>query len=480
VLFNSFYFILIFLPIVLAGYFFLSKTQDKKNLKFFLVLASLFFYGYWKIEYLLLILISVLINFYISLKIINKKKFFFIISILTNIGILFFFKYIDFFIFNLNYILHLNINYLNITLPLAISFFSLQQLAYIIDTKQGINKNKSFIDYIFFVTFFPQLIAGPIVLFKEVRNQINKQENFKFNYKNFNLGLFVFIIGLSKKILIADTIGVHVDIGYSNYLDINLIEGWILTYSYILQLYFDISGYADMAIGLALLFNIKLPINFNSPLKQRNLISFWQNWHITLTRFITAYIYTPLLIAFRSFSFSTAMYVTLITMTIAGLWHGASWCFIIFGFLHGLGLIINHIFIKLNFKIHYLLSWFITFNYINFTLIFFRSEKIDQAIHIIKSMFGLNKIMLPGSLEYLFYFSQSKIEFGTYLYNLGTDNLYYFYLFVSFYILFFCKNTTQLQKQFNNQSINLIIIPILFVLCIINMTDSYRFIYFQF
>ena len=481
-LFNSFYFIFIFLPIVLFGHYFLSITQDKKNLKLFLVLVSLFFYGFWKVEYLLLILFSVLINYFISLKIIKikDKNFLFWLAILINIGILFFFKYVDFFIFNFNFIFDLKIDFLNITLPLAISFFSLQQLAYIIDTKQGINKNKSFIDYIFFVTFFPQLIAGPIVLFKEVRNQINKNKNFKFNYKNFNLGLFIFVIGLSKKILIADVIGIHVDIGYSNYLKLNLIESWILTYSYFFQLYFDISGYADMAIGLALLFNIKLPINFNSPLKQRNLIMFWQNWHMTLTRFITAYIYTPLIILFKSFSFSTAMYVTLITMTVAGLWHGASWCFVIFGFLHGIGLITNHIFIKLNVRLYHLISWFITFNYINLTLIFFRSETIDQALSIIKSMLGFNMIMLPGSLKNKLNLDETKIEFGTYLYNLGTDNFYYYYMLLCILIIFLFKNTTQLQKTFKNQTLYLFLTPILFVLSIINMTNTYRFIYFQF
>lgn len=481
-LFNSFYFIFVFLPIILIGYFSLSKFQNKKNLKLFLILASLFFYGFWKLEYLFLILSSVLINFFISLKIIKEKKknFYFLTAILINIFILFSFKYIDFFILNINYIFKTEINYLNITLPLAISFFSLQQIAYIVDTKQGINNNKSFVDYIYFVTFFPQLIAGPIVLFKEIRDQINKNQNFKFIYKNFNLGLFIFIIGISKKVLIADKIGVHVDIGYTNYLDINLIESWILTYSYLFQLYFDISGYADMAIGLALLFNIKLPINFNSPLKQRNLIMFWQNWHITLTRFITAYIYTPILISLKSFSFKSAMFVTLITMTIAGLWHGASWCFVMFGFLHGIGLVINHIFIKSKIKFNWLISWFITFNYINLTLIFFRSETLQQSFYVIKTMLGLNKIILPGSMENKFSFFDGNIEFGTYLYNLGTDNKYFYYLILSIIIIFFLKNTTQLQKNFKNQLSYLIVTPILFFLSIINMTESYRFIYFQF
>ncbi len=481
-LFNSFYFIFIFLPIILIGYFSLSKFQNKKNLKLFLILASLFFYGFWKLEYLFLILFSVLVNFLISLKIIKEKEknVYFLKAILINILILFSFKYVDFFIFNFNYIFKTEINYLNITLPLAISFFSLQQIAYIVDTKQGINNNKSFIDYIYFVTFFPQLIAGPIVLFKEIRNQINKNQNFKFIYKNFNLGLFIFIIGLSKKILIADKIGVHVDIGYANYLVINLIESWILTYSYLFQLYFDISGYADMAIGLALLFNIKLPINFNSPLKQRNLILFWQNWHMTLTRFITAYIYTPILISFKSFSFKSAMVVTLITMSIAGLWHGASWCFVMFGFLHGIGLIINHTFIKSKIKINRFISWFITFNYINLTLIFFRSETLQQSFYIIKTMLGFNKIILPGSMEKKLSFLDGDVEFGTYLYNLGTDNSYFYYLILSLIIIFVFKNTTQLQQSFKNQLSYLIVAPILFFLSIINMTESYRFIYFQF
>ena len=481
--FNSFSFILIFLPLVLIIYFLILKNFKKEHLKIFLILSSLFFYAYWKTEYIFLILFSIGVNYLISIKIkknMNKSNFFFI-AIIFNICLLFFFKYVDFFIFNLNFFFEKNINYLNITLPLAISFFTLQQIAYITDTKQGINKNKSFIDYVFFVTFFPQLIAGPIVLFREVRNQLNKNSNFFFNYKNFNLGVLIFIIGLSKKVLIADPLGVYVDIGYLNYLKINLIESWILTFAYLFQLYFDISGYADMAIGLALLFNIKLPINFNSRRKQRNLILFWQNWHITLTRFITSYIYTPLVVKINLFSFKAAMVVTFITMTIAGLWHGATWGFVIFGSLHGIGLVINHLFTRTNLKISYFISWFITLNYINFTLIFFRSENINQSIAIVKSMLGLNKIVLPGSLETLIGSSVNKnIEFGTYLYNLGTDNFLFYYLILSGILIFLFKNTNQLQRKFNGQFSYLIAMSILLVLNLINLTSSYKFIYFQF
>ena len=481
--FNSYNFIIIFLQINLICYFFLFKEKKKKNLKIFLIISSLFFYAYWKLEYILLILFSLIINYSISKKIKENlsNNLFFYIAIIFNIILLFFFKYIDFFILNINYILDLKISYLNITLPLAISFFTLQQIAYIVDTKQGINKNRSIIDYVFFVTFFPQLIAGPIVLFREVRSQLNNNLNFKFRFKNFNLGMFVFILGLSKKVLIADPLGVHVDIGYLNYLEINLIESWLLTFSYLFQLYFDISGYADMAVGLALLFNIRLPINFNSPLKQRNVILFWQNWHMTLTRFITAYIYTPLIIKMNSFSFKTAMFVTFITMTIAGHWHGASWGFIIFGALHGVALVTNHLFLKTNYRMNYFFTWFLTFNFINFSLIFFRSENLNQAFIIIKSMLGLNKIILPGSLESFIGTNLiNNIEFGTYLYNLGTDNRFFYYLISAFVIILLFKNTSQLQKKFKKQTSYLILIPFLFILSIMNITNSYKFIYFQF
>ena len=291
---------------------------------------------------------SIIVNYIVTYAMIDhdvskkhylSKKSLLQFGLLFNIGLLVYFKYMDFFITNTNSLFNTNIELLHLALPLAISFFTLQQIAFLIDSHEGLVKEKNLLNYIIFVTFFPQLIAGPIVHHKEMMPQFANIRNKVKNYKNVAIGLFIFNIGLFKKVVIADTFSVWATAGFDTALTLNLIEAWATSLSYTFQLYFDFSGYTDMAIGAALLFNIKLPINFNSPYKATGMIDFWQRWHITLSSFITTYIYTPLLRSFDNLTFHKAMFATVITFLIAGLWHGASWMFVIFGGLHGLGLI---------------------------------------------------------------------------------------------------------------------------------------------
>ncbi len=257
---------------------------------------------------------------------------------------------------------------------------------------RGETKEYDFLNYALFVTFFPQLIAGPIVHHKEMMPQFASRWNMVKRYKNIALGLFIFSIGLFKKVVIADTFAVWATAGFDTATTLNLIEAWATSLSYTFQLYFDFSGYTDMAIGIALLFNIKLPINFNSPYKALNIQDFWRRWHMTLSRFLRDYIYIPLG-GNRKGEFRT--YTNLLaTFLIGGLWHGAGWTFIFWGFLHGLALVIHRVWQSLGFKMNKILAWFITFNFVNMAWIFFRAKEWDDAIKVLSGMFSLDNVVI--------------------------------------------------------------------------------------
>ena len=315
-LFNSYEFIFVFLPFSFFGYFYLNHKKLTTASKSWLLLSSLFFYSWWNIAYLPLILTSIFINFSIARLIINKderknktisKKLLLQIGIVFNIGLLAYFKYADFFISNTNILFNTDIGLLNLALPLAISFFTLQQIAFLIDTYEGLAKEKNFLNYSIFVTFFPQLIAGPIVHHNHMMPQFVSVKNKVKNYKNIAMGLFIISLGLFKKVVIADTFSIWASAGFDSAISLNFFEAWATSLSYTFQLYFDFSGYIDIAIGAALLFNIRLPINSNSPYKATGMIDFWKRWHISLTNFITTYIYTPIVRSFNKLTFNNAM-----------------------------------------------------------------------------------------------------------------------------------------------------------------------------
>ena len=375
--------------------------------KIILILASLFFYSWWNINYLPLIILSILINFFLGKKIKksqnNKKKFLFI-SILFNIGLLFSFKYVDFFISNYNFLTNSEVNRLNLPFPLGISFYTFQIITYLVDCYYGkINLHK-FKNFTLFVVFFPQLIAGPIIKYNFLIDQLNVSKIFVLKINNILKGLILFIIGFVKKVFFADQLSLIVDSGYLNYESLNFLESWLTSLAFTFQIYFDFSGYVDMALGCALMLNIILPINFNSPYKSHNMIHFWRKWHITLAEFLMNYIYYPLLRSLPNISFPLAMLATIIVFFLAGLWHGPSWMFIAFGLIHGVGVIFNHCKKKFfNFKIYLPLSIFLTFNYVNLSFIIFRSENFEQAFTIIYKMFNFSSlsisILIDLSLE---------------------------------------------------------------------------------
>ncbi len=396
-LFHDPLFLLVFLPLVLFSYFFILKNK-KFSRVYLLVFASFVFYAAWNINLSPLIIITILINYLFGKKISDaqdslKKKRFLFSAILFNILFLGFFKYSDFVIFNINSVFDSDIELLNFPFPLALSFVTFQTIAYLVDCYDGNISKTDLKKYALFISFFPQLIAGPIVRYNYMISQFEDEKNDTLNYKNIYIGLIVIAIGLMKKLLIADNLSIVVDQGFNAEYQLTFLEGWLTSLGFVFQIYFDFSGYIDMATGIALLFNINLPANFNSPFKATGMINFWQRWHITLSTFLTNYIYYPLSRSLKELTFVKSMIITMIVFLIAGLWHGPSWLYVAFGGLHGLGLIINHLFRKFSsFQLNKIFSTFLTFNYVSFTHIFFRAEDFDSAFNVIKGMFLLNNI----------------------------------------------------------------------------------------
>lgn len=410
--------------------------------KGFLVFASLFFYSWWNIAYLPIILSSMLFNYVIgnSLndnygKIKINKKTLLSVGIVANLALLGYFKYADFFMENFNLAFDGSMPLLHLALPLAISFFTFQQIAYLVDSYRKETAEYDFLNYALFVTFFPQLIAGPIVHHKEMMPQFASKWNMVKNYKNIALGLFIFSIGLFKKVVIADTFAIWATKGFDHSEVLTLFEAWITSLSYTFQLYFDFSGYTDMAIGAALLFNIKLPINFNSPYKARDIQDFWRRWHITLSRFLRDYIYIPLggnrVSSFRTYN------NLMITFILGGLWHGAGWTFVFWGFLHGVALVIHRFWKQLGFTMNSILAWFITFNFVNIAWVFFRAKEWEDAVKVLKGMFGLNSF---GQVEYMQFV---YIVFGFIIVLLFKNSIEYlkeykkYYLYIAFGLFVF-------------------------------------------
>ena len=425
-LFNSYEFIFFFLPIVFFVYFFLLKQRWIIGAKGFLVFASLFFYSWWNISYLPLILVSMLFNYVIGntlnenfRQIRAHKKTILWIGVVANLALLGYFKYSDFLIENVNVLLDASIPLLHLALPLAISFFTFQQIAYLVDSYRGETQEYDFLNYALFVTFFPQLIAGPIVHHAEMMPQFASRWNAVKQYRHIATGLFIFSLGLFKKVVIADTFAQWANAGFDGAAALNFFEAWAATLSYTFQLYFDFSGYTDMAIGAALLFNIKLPFNFNSPYKALDIQDFWRRWHMTLSRFLRDYIYIPLG-GNREGSLRTYSNL-LITFLLGGIWHGAGWTFVFWGFLHGVALMAHRAWNILGFTMPKVWAWLTTFLFINVTWVFFRAETWQDAVRVLKGMLGLSGIVLMPKLESRLqvFSSWDALSFGTVTEHIG-------------------------------------------------------------
>ncbi len=388
-------------------------------------MASVVFYIYWDPRYLALLLSSILLNYLVgwslaTSKIPTRRKLFLVAGVMANLGILFWFKYAVFALSNLDAALGIPDVVHNIVLPLGISFFTFTQIAFIVDVYQGKARESDFIKFALFVTYFPHLIAGPIIHHKEMMPQFDRM---RLNWRGAAIGISCFVFGLAKKDLIADTLApianaVFAAAGHQGHL--SLLESWVGALAYTFQLYFDFSGYSDMAIGLSLLFGVRLPQNFNSPYKSTSVIEFWQRWHMTLSRFLREYLYIPLGGNRKGI---TRRYLNLlITMLLGGLWHGAGWTFILWGALHGVALALNHAWRALagrSIRLPRPAAWTITFVFILLAWIPFRSPTLQATMQLWQGM-AMGNLVLPATWRsHLGFFADILASHGVFFTSLN-------------------------------------------------------------
>ncbi len=433
-LFNSLEFLFIFLPLTLALFYTVRRFHYEAALGV-LALASVVFYSYWNPPFVLLLLASVGVNFVLGQKLSKwallpkarqRKKVVLTFGVAANLAAIGYFKYANFFLENISAMTGQDYGVLDdIFLPLGISFFTFQQIAYLVDCYKGVTKEYKFTHYALFVTFFPQLIAGPIVHHKDMMPQFLNPEKGNKLLGSIALGITVFCIGLFKKVVIADymaTLATPVFSAAERGLPVTFFEGWAAALAYTFQLYYDFSGYSDMAIGLGLLFGVKIPVNFFSPYKATSIIDFWRMWHITLSKFLKDYVYIPF--GGNRYGEVKRMRNIMLTMLIGGLWHGAGWTFVIWGGLHGLYLVVNHLWRQAGFAMNKIFGWGLTFVAVVMAWVLFRAESLDGAVGMYKAMLGTNGVVLPGT--YAAYFgplSPTLAELGLVF---ADENMAYF------------------------------------------------------
>jgi len=432
VLFNSVTFLVFFLPLSLLIYYLLGHLQMSAA-KLWLVAVSFLFYGWWNPQFLILLIISILFNYTFGylIQIFKERRristFLLVIGLIANLGALFYYKYLltlmDWFHFlGLTH----GQSWGSIVLPLGISFFTFTQIGFLIDVQSGNAEERGFLEYVLFVTFFPHLIAGPILHHREIMPQFVKKETYLINWNNVIVGISIFILGLGKKVLIADQIAPVANDIFKHTADKHAVEAWTGVLCYSLQLYFDFAGYSEMALGLARMFNVTFPANFDSPFKSKSIIDFWNRWHISLTRYFTLYLYNPLSLGimrrrtakglpplragettWKDFFIVLAL-PTSYTMILMGIWHGAGFQFFLFGLLNAVYLCVNHAwrlfgpkapkipFSRLRSWFEGVWRWALTYLSVVIALIFFRAKSTPDAFSLIGSLFGGGTGDSPG------------------------------------------------------------------------------------
>ncbi|GJL49250.1 MAG: alginate O-acetylation protein [Nitrospirales bacterium] len=514
-LFTSYKFIFIFLPVVLIGFYLVIRIHHKLA-ALWLCVASLIFYGYWNPKFVLLVLASVTFNYLMGLQLEKCKdsatsKILFSISIAGNLGVLIYFKYGNFFISTMTSLTGLEGTFVNVALPLGISIFTFTQITFLVDVYRGMACRYDFIDYLLFVTYFPHLIAGPILHHKEMLPQISSLGIPKVQIEKLAIGLLVFSIGVGKKVFLADNFAEYASPVFDNAregIQPAFMIAWAGTLAYTMQLYFDFSGYSDMAIGISLLFGVHLPINFNSPYKSHNIIEFWRRWHMTLSRFLRDYLYIPL--GGNRKGRPRQNINIIITMLLGGLWHGASWNFVAWGGLHGIFLLVNHGWDGLKKKLKLpvfpastllgrLGGTALTFVAVAIAWIFFRAETWESAIAVLKGCFGINGIdvSIKSAAQLTILYQQLQTAGFQALLTIGSesvstlvfsdDQIFFLLLGMGFLMIWTFPNTQQITAFFferKRSTYTLVslgfLTGILFVVMWGQMHTVSPFIYYQF
>lgn len=396
-LFNSYEFLLVFLPAVIVGYFAIARLSAWAA-NAFLAAASVAFYAWWKLDFVWILAASIAANYLFGHKLSRDSaarkndRAILTLGIVFNLGLLGYFKYADFFIANFNAATGANVSFLRVALPLGISFFTFTQIAYLVDAWKGKAAEYSATNYVLFVTFFPHLLAGPIIHHKEMMPQFADRSLKRVDWENMARGLALFALGLGKKVLIADPLAPWANSGFAHAQSLSFADGWITMLAYTMQLVFDFSGYTDMALGAALMLNIRLPLNFDSPYRSADIQEFWRRWHMTLSRFLRDYVYIPL--GGNRGSEARMLVLFVVTFALGGFWHGAAWTYVLWGTLHGVALVALHFWRKLGHPMPRPLAVLVTFLFVSAALVIFRAPTLDDALAILRSVAGLNGVSL--------------------------------------------------------------------------------------
>lgn len=476
-----------FLPAALTGYYGFSHFKLYRISNLFLIGMSLWFYGYFNKSYLLIICGSIMVNFLISKMMAygeqkkNFKKFLLVLGICINTAVIFYFKYYDFFIENINAVFGRSFELKNIALPLGISFFTFQQISYMADSYRGETKGYRLDEYALFVSFFPQLIAGPIVLHSEMIPQFRDQKNRRMIPENFSKGMYIFAFGLFKKVLIADTFGKAVSWGFGTAETLSSMEALLVSFSYTFQLFLDFSGYCDMAAGIGYLFNIELPVNFNSPYKAVSIVEFWERWHMSLTRFLRTYIYIPLG-GNRKGKLRTYFHIMVVYL-VSGIWHGANWTFVLWGLLHGILNCLNRLFRKPWEKLGEITRWAVTFMTVNILWILFRAENIASAKLFIKNMCCLSSFTVREELYDCFRLTEFTVmeeEMAFFRYLPSRITGFYLWIFIlgAFFAVLNFRNSREIDFK---PTAGRALLTVIFLLwSVVSLAGISTFLYFDF
>lgn len=485
-LFNSYFFLFLFLPLALAGWFLLNRCRQYKLAQGFLIGMSLWFYAYYNVSFLWVITGSCIFNYGISALLFRKntprsRKIFLIAGCLGNLGALGYFKYCNFFLENINTLFHADFQLKTIILPLGISFFTFQQMSYLIDRCRGEAPHYGLLDYLSFVTFFPSLISGPIVLHAGTVSQFRDEALRRFDTESFAKGVMQFTMGLGKKVLLADTLALAVNYGYDNIASLDSISGLAVACFYTLELYFDFSGYSDMAIGIGKMFRITIPENFRSPYKAESVKDFWKRWHITLSSFLQTYVYFPL--GGSRKGKARTILNTLITFLVSGLWHGANWTFVFWGLLHGIGVAFNSLeLVKVRKK---WLARALTFAYICAAFVFFRADSMGDGFRIMGRIFSLeyngSVMALAAAMEpseiYLVTKALSMAAPGL----VGIAQLAVMLVITGICVVVLAQKTTQQQVERKKITFSFTFgLVFLFVWSVLSLSGVSTFVYFNF
>lgn len=462
-LFNSYEFIFIYLPVVLVVYFFLGRKHSPAAATVWMGLASLAFYGYWDVRYVPLLLTSIVFNYSMGRNIerSNGRKGWLCTGIFVDLALLGYFKYTAFFLETANDLAgRMIFDVPHIVLPLGISFFTFTQIAYLVDAYRGETKRYSFFTYCEFVTIFPHLIAGPILHHKEMIAQFTRRENYTVNWDNFSRGLALFLLGLFKKACLADGLSGWVNRFFDRAQGLTFYEAWLSAIGYTFQLYFDFSAYSEMAIGLALMFNFRFPTNFDSPYQASSIIDFWRRWHMSLGVWVKNYLYIPM----GGGRGGTAAKIRnlFVSMLLIGFWHGAGWTFIVWGALHGLYLVVNHLWRQAGLSMPRAIAWPLTFLAVTAAWVFFRADNLADATGVLSTMLSFEPVGIDVLLR-------------------GKTGVYTRDLLGAALILALCPNPQRIvERRFRPGIVWLAMLSVLGVASFYFFSQVSDFLYFQF